>query len=556
MRKALFAALAVAVMGSMMIGPATARRAGPERTYIVLYDASASAADGRAAVESAGGKVVHENRAVGVATVKSVARDFVLAANDEAALAGAAQNVPIGTAGPAEREKPEIERLDRGRATATGEGIVEDASAAGEAEPLADLQWDMKEMDATVDGSYASQPGNPDVLVGVIDTGVDASHPDIAPNFNGELSRNFTTDIPLVDGACKKDPDESCEDPPTVDEDGHGTHVAGTIAAPINGLGTAGVAPEVTIANLRAGQDSGYFFLQPSVDALTFAGDHGFDVVNMSYFIDPWLYNCANNPADSPEDQLEQQTIIAATQRAVDYAYERDVALVAASGNQFTDLGNPTVDSISPDFPPGEEITRTVDNSCLTVPTETEHVMSINAIGPSLRKSFYSNYGVEQSTVAAPGGDSLDFPGTDRFGAIDNRILAPYPQSVAEANKELRPNGTPNTPFVVRDCIGDECAYYQYLQGTSMASPHAVGVAALIVSEFGEGAGEALTLDPEQTEGIMRSTAVNRACPEPRLFSYAASGLGPEFDAFCAGGPGFNGFYGDGVVNALRAVRG
>ena len=57
--------------------------------------------------------------------------------------------------------------------------------------------------------------------------------------------------------------------------------MASTIASPINGLGIAGVAPEATIVNLRAGQDSGFFFLQPSIDALTFAGNHGIDVVNM-----------------------------------------------------------------------------------------------------------------------------------------------------------------------------------------------------------------------------------------------------------------------------------
>ena len=105
-----------------------------------------------------------------------------------------------------------------------------------------------------------------------------------------------------------------------MDEDGHGTHVAGTIASPLNGLGMAGVAPNVRLVNLRAGQDSGYFFLQPSVDALTYAGDHGVDVVNMSYFIDPWLYNCSGNPADSATQQLEQRTIIEATTRALDYA--------------------------------------------------------------------------------------------------------------------------------------------------------------------------------------------------------------------------------------------
>ena len=81
------------------------------------------------------------------------------------------------------------------------------------------------------------------------------------------------------------------QDPNDVDENSHGTHVASTVASPINGLGMAGVAPNVTLVNSRAGQDSGFFFLQPSVDALTAAGDFGIDVVNMSYFIDPWLYN-------------------------------------------------------------------------------------------------------------------------------------------------------------------------------------------------------------------------------------------------------------------------
>ena len=44
--------------------------------------------------------------------------------------------------------------------------------------------------------------------------------------------------------------------------------------------------------NVRAGQDSGYFFLGPTVDALTYAADAGIDVVNMSFYVDPWLYNC------------------------------------------------------------------------------------------------------------------------------------------------------------------------------------------------------------------------------------------------------------------------
>src|SRR5262249_47112882 len=140
-------------------------------------------------------------------------------------------------------------------------------------DPLSGLQWDMRAMHATTAGSYQVQQGTKDVRVGIIDTGVDGSHPDIAPNFDRGLSRHFTVADPVIDGPCDTDPDGSCTDPADVDEDGHGTHVAGTIGAPLNGLGMAGVAPRVDLVNLRAGQDSGYFFVQPVVDALTYAGD-------------------------------------------------------------------------------------------------------------------------------------------------------------------------------------------------------------------------------------------------------------------------------------------
>ena len=413
---------------------------------------------------------------------------------------------------------------------------------------------------ATTDGSYARERGR-NVLVGIMDTGVDGNHPDIAPNFSKKLSRNFTTDIPLVDGPCEDEPDQSCSDPANVDENSHGTHVASIIGSPINQLGVAGVAPDATLVNLRAGQDSGYFFLQPTVDALTYAGDRGIDVVNMSYFIDPWLYNCANNPADSPEAQLEQRTIIRATQRALDYAHRKGVVLIAASGNEDTDLGDATkTDTISPDFPPGTEYTRTVDNACLDLPNEGNNVMSINALGPSTRKADYSNYGVEQTTVAAPGGffrddplwKATDPPAVRNLAGIPNLILAAYPENVAREFGEINPDGTSNTPFVVRDCRGSTCAYYQYLQGTSMASPHAVGVAALIVGANGH---DHDGLSPRKVQEILEQTATEHACPEPRLHSYADKLRAPSFDAFCAGSPRFNGFYGHGIIDALRAVQ-
>jgi subtilisin family serine protease len=546
----------------LLIGvfPAVAAQ-GDEREFVVLYAKGVSLDAARAAVKAAGGTIVKENTAIGVATVRTRNPNFAAAANQPGALGGAARSKPIGYAPRLSRpnQREDIERLTQERAAMAGRAAPArvDASRRRGPEPLADLQWDMAMIHATADGSYRKQLGSSKVLVGVIDTGIDGSHPDIKPNFNRSLSRNFTTDIELVDGPCADESDHSCEDPADVDENGHGTHVAGTIGAALNGLGIGGIAPNVTLVNLRAGQDSGFFFLQETVDALTYAGDNGIDVVNMSFFTDPWLFNCASNPADSAAEQLEQRTIIEATQRALDYARSHGVTLVAAEGNEHTDIGYPTTDTISPDFPPNTAKTRTVDNSCKTMPTEGNGVIVVSAIGPSETKADYSNYGMEQTDVSAPGGYFRDFFGTPQFRQVTNLILSAYPVSVARADGVLNPDGTPNTPFVVRDCKGNTCAYYQYLQGTSMASPHAAGVAALIVSEFGkkDNAHGGLTLAPETVKRILKETATDHACPEPRLLDYTPVGRTPDFNAYCEGDEDYNGFYGSGIVDALNAVQ-
>ncbi len=254
----------------------------------------------------------------------------------------------------------------------------------------------------------------------------------------------------------------------------------------------------------------------PTLEALTYAGEIGVDVVNMSYFTDPWLYNCLNSPADTPAEQAEQRTIREATQRAINFARNHGVLPVAAEGNEATDLNNPTEDTTSPDYPPGTEKDRTVNNSCITVPTETRGVVAVSATGVSTRKAYYSNYGTEQTDVSAPGGDFYDSP--DNTGNPRNIVLAAYPKALAILNGDLNPDGTPNNDFVVQSCDGDVCGYYQYLQGTSMASPHAVGVAALIVSQYGKAdrVHGGLTLAPSKTENILSSTAVEHACPQPR----------------------------------------
>ncbi len=564
------------VAGSAATASTTAGGNGHE--FVVLYAEGASLDAAHAAITAAGGSIIAENSSIGAATVSAADPAFADSLASNAAIQGTARNRIIGdvpdnrdASGRAEKADAAVSDLREG----TVKAGTRKPGKNNREEPLANLQWDMRQIGATTDGSYRVERGKRSVLVGVLDTGVDGTHPDIAPNFDRHLSRNFTTDIPVdangdsIDGPCEEEPDLSCEDPADVDEDGHGTHVASTIASPINGIGIAGVAPNVSIVNLRAGQDSGYFFLQPSLDALTYAGDNGVDVINMSYYIDPWLFNCASNPADSPADQQEQRTIVAAMQRALDYARDRSVTLVSAAGNGASDYTKPLTDSSSPDFADvAGEVAYTRDlldpADCVSMPSEGDGVISVSSTGPSERKSYFSDYGNGYVDVAAPGGDSYDTPTGDRD--LAGAVLAAYPESLAIANEQLDESGEPTDPSVIKSCDakGKACGYYQYLQGTSMAAPHAAGVAALIVSRFGKSdrgrAGK--TLPPYAVEERLFASATETRCPTPADFTYTRRV--PQSDGSyrtvvtthtCEGTPAQNGFFGAGIVDALAAVR-
>jgi subtilisin family serine protease len=565
------AAVTAAVLGFALAGavPRTAVAAGEQVEYSVLAKDGVPASAALAAIREAGGTVLARNDEVGLFRVAAPADGFAARAAASTGLVGAARVSPIGRSPqqltpftrPADIEQEGLEAALAGTAAkaATTGGAAANRHGRPKAgmDPLDDLLWGLTMVRS--DLARRVNAGDRRVSVGILDTGMDASHPDIAPNFSWSLSRNFAPDIPEADGACEV---PSCLDPVGTDDNGHGTHTSGTVGAAANGLGVSGVAPKVTLVELKGGQDSGLFFLEPVVNALTYAGNAGIDVVNMSFFLDPWLYNCVANPADSPEAQLEQRINIVAMSRALTYAHLRGVTLFGSLGNNHEDLGNPRQDITSPDYPPNSAYPRTIDNNtCLDLPVEGPFVIGVSALGPSTTKSDFSNYGTERISVSAPGGWFRDFFGTPQHRVNGNQILSTYPlrilqaRGLVDAAGEITPAGA---GLVFRDCTASgTCGYYTYLQGTSMASPHAVGVAALIVSRFGQPDRRhpgTLGLDPRKTEAVLLNTAAEHACPEPRLQTYTNEGRSDEWNALCVGDSGFNGFYGHGIVDAYAAV--
>src|SRR5918911_946135 len=288
------------VLASILITTPGTASAAPAVQYTVVADDGVSASAAVAAIKAAGGTVVSRNDAVGVFGVRSARADFATRVATSSTLVGASPRRAIGYA-------PKAPSLERPQAGLPGGTHHQGAKL----DPLDDKLWGLRMIRA--DKARGIEQGEPGVTVGVLDTGLDATNPDLAPNFSRRLSRNFAPDLTDVDGPCEV---PSCLDPVGTDDGGHGTHVAGTIGAAADGFGLSGVAPNVTLVELKGGQDSGYFFLAPVVNALTYAGQVGIDVVNMSFYVDPWLYNCTANPADSPTAQAEQRAIIVGMRRA------------------------------------------------------------------------------------------------------------------------------------------------------------------------------------------------------------------------------------------------
>jgi lantibiotic leader peptide-processing serine protease len=492
-----------------------------EQTYIVLYKQQAVAADAKATIQRAGGTLVAAYGQIGVVIARSSSASFRANLLKDARIDGAAATTNFATQLPAQdadAEGPPPGDLPNATATDT--------------DTLTPLQWDMRQIHAPQ--AHAITGGSPAVLVGDIDTGLDYTHPDLAPNVDAANSVNCVSGAPVPGVVAAND------------DNGHGTHTAGTIAAASNGIGIVGVAPNVKIAGIKAGNTAGFFFPEAVVCAFVWAGTHHFDVTNNSYFADPFLFNCRNDPV--------QRAIWKAEQRAIRFAMQEGVTVVAAEGNESEDLSHPTVDATSPDDT--TPVTRDVTNACVVIPVEISGVVGVSATGSFLQgtnagqypdnlKSFYSSYGINTTDVTAPGGDSRY--GTPPFNnAVTGRVLSTWPAALSGTCAASRRVNDPSAPG----------ALWCYQQGTSMASPHVAGVAALIISRYGStGSPQNGKLRPGQVEALLQQTADPQACPETLPPGYAAVvGTQSGTPQTCQGGAGHNSWYGPGQVDALNAV--
>ena len=341
--------------------------------------------------------------------------------------------------------------------------------------------------------------GSPDVVVGVLDSGISSTHPDLVTQIAKDKSASCLGGV--VNTA------EAAWNPTT---SSHGTHVAGTIAAAINGVGIAGVAPGVKVASVKVVTDAGFIYPEAAVCGFVWAADHGMQITNNSYFIDPWEFNCRNDARQRPVWQ--------AVQRAIRYSQSKGVLTVASAGNSNVDLQHKFIDERQPER---RQLPR-------RDPRDQRRLRRPARRGAGRRHRVRGRHAATEELllVVRPGRRGRRRArrrhATAEPGRLDDRQRGPLDGHQHD----------------------DEVNGWGYLQGTSMASPHAAGVAALALSTHPG-------LQPGALASFLERTAEPLPCPEgiynPR------PGL-DQFLAECTGG-NRNGFYGAGEVNAVNAVK-
>ncbi len=477
MKRSRFALAAAALLG-VLLAPGVAHAVvGLEQSYlVVLRDSQPTTAgyqlsetDRQAAlaqIAQAGGTVVDDmSREIGVLVVRSPLATFAASVSTSTLVASvgqdaAFQGIPSGATS-----------LD----TVSSAPSSSNDSPQPHADPLEPLQWNTALIRAP-QANAERQAGKRAVEVGVLDSGIQGSHVDFqgaaGPNVDCSKGRDSLAVLPPGVAVGVSDP--------CIDNQFHGTHVAGIIAAQANDVGVVGVAPNVTLIPVKVCDSTGFCYVSSVVDGIYYAGLMRFEVINMSFFVDDNSFQqstrlkCMNDPV--------QRTFRLAVERAIDYARMRGVTPVAALGNEMEDLAHPT---------------EPYENDCEEIPAEVQGVIGVSALTARSELASYSNYGDFAVDVAAPGGSA------SRCGTI------------------AQPAGVLSTIPGAWGCFA----------GTSMASPHAAGVAALIESQFGylDRTGD-WEMRPNQVEQYLQATTVD------------------------IGLKGYDECYGNGRIDAVKAV--
>jgi lantibiotic leader peptide-processing serine protease len=469
-----FVALCAAALALTLAAPGGARTdgGGPQRYVVVFTGVSGLPANASKLVAAAGGTVTATLPQLGAVRASSARDDFATA------LASSPQVAGVGV----DAVRQLIPSDDAG-----GSAPRPAAGPSSGGDPLSGQQWDKARIGVNATGSYAVQRGRRDVVVAVLDTGADTSHPDIAPNLDLARSRSF---VPA--------------EPDIQDHNGHGTWCLSAVAGPLNGVGIAGVAPNVTTLALKVLDRTGAGSFSGIAQALVYAADQHVDVASLSLgaFIDK-------------KDKVDYELM----RRAIAYARGAGVLPVAAVGNDDIDLSD-----------------KKVMGSVVELPADLPGVVGVASTGFLDQKAYYSNYGIQQVDVVAPGGDRRfqpPGPGIDGGG----RVLGAWPaETIGTIDPSLREQ--------------DGGADYAWEQGTSMAVPDVAGVAALVVSQFGHP-----HMKPDAVEKVLEQTASPLTCPNPPTVTYdVPPGILASNTATCEGNSKSNSFYGGGLVDALRAV--
>ena len=334
--------------------------------------------------------------------------------------------LPTDEAGDAPAEAP-------ADAAGTGLAAMRDETAT-EAATEEIFNWGAQTMHAREAGQVDVERAP--VTVAVVDSGVEDTHPDLAGRVDTERSVKCS-----VNGVATQDFYG------WRDEFYHGTHVAGIIAANHNDIGIDGIAPESTIVAIQATNDNRLIYPEYVTCAFMWAADHGVDIVNNSYSMDPWVYWSPTDP--------EQAAGLEAATRSIKYAQGKGLAVIAAAGNEGVSIDNPTIDNGSPTDAATPTKGRNVEGS-IRVPSMIDGVAQVSAVmqaynvrpGLSLARADFSNYGT-----------TIDF-------------AAPGDQIYSTATQLFYLSG------------------YAVADGTSMATPHVSGVAALIKSVHPELTGD------------------------------------------------------------------